>query len=195
MVDSSSAHEDRRRLSAALLIEVPAVVVILVMMAHVAANALLRAFFDSPLPNTLEVTQYWYLPIVAFLGFVAAQARGQHVATDLLYKALPYVTKRYVLALGLLAGSVVSFGFAWFGWQEAVHAYEISQTAGVSDLVAWPSYFLIPLAFGSLSIQFLVAAVTAIAKPEAAGNGPDTVRAGAGSAPSADVSWDDKEDA
>lgn len=143
------------------LIEVPAVVVTFLMMLHVTMNAVLRTFADQPLPNTLEYVQYWYLPAVAFLGFIAAQRRGQHVAADLIYARLPRLAQRIVLPVLLAVSSVTSAGFAWFGWQEAMHAYEIDKTAGVSDVIAWPAYFLVPLAFGSLTVQFVVAAVKA----------------------------------
>lgn len=149
-----------------LLIEVPAVVITFLMMAHVTANAVMRTWFDSPIDNTLEMVEFWYLPLVAFLGFIAAQHRGQHIAADLVFEMLPTVTRRFVLAFVFVLCSVVAAGFAWFGWGEAMHAKDIGKTAGVSDLIAWPAYFLVPLAFGSLTIQFLSAAWQAVRHPE-----------------------------
>jgi TRAP-type C4-dicarboxylate transport system permease small subunit len=150
-----------------LVIEVPAVVVTFLMMLHVTVNALSRTFWNDPIDNTLEYVQYIYMPLIAFLGFAAAQRRGQHVAADLIYERLPALTRRYVLAAVLLVSAVLSAGFAWFGLQEALHAAEIEKTAGVSDVPAWPAYFLVPLAFTSLTLQFGVAAVRAIVRPEA----------------------------
>ncbi|MGV2386697.1 MAG UNVERIFIED_CONTAM: TRAP transporter small permease, partial [Thermobifida fusca] len=150
-----------------LLIEVPAVTVTFVMMLHITANALLRSFANSPLPNTLEYVQYWYMPIVALLGFVAAQLRGQHIAADLVFRMLPRAAKPYVTAVGCAASALLAAGFAWYGWQEAVHAWEITMTAGVSDVISWPVYFLVPLAFASLTVQFAWATVRAIRHPDA----------------------------
>lgn len=149
-----------------LLIEVPAVVVTFVMMLHVGANAVLRTFANYPLPNTLEIVQYWYLPSVALLGFVAAQHRAQHIAADLIFEHLPQVTKRYVLAASFVLASAVAAGFAYFGWGEAVHAMEIGRTAGVSGLISWPVYFLVPIVFASLTVQFLLVALRAVRHPE-----------------------------
>lgn len=162
----TNAAKRRPWLKPELLIEIPAVVVTFVMMIHITANALLRTFKDAPIDNTLEITQYWYLPIIAFLGFIAAQARGQHIAADLIYERFPEVTKRYVLAVLSVLAAGVCLGFAWFGWGEAVHAQEIGKTAGVSDLVAWPPYYLVPLAFGVMVVQFLYAAFKAVATGE-----------------------------
>lgn len=161
-----SARRTRRSFRPELVIEIAAVAVTFVMMLHIAANAALRTWWDRPIDNTLELVQYWYLPLVAFLGFIAAQHRGQHIAADVLYEALPSVTKRYALALMFLLCSAVSVGFAWYGWREAVHAFDIRRTAGVSAVPAWPTYFLVPLAFGSLTIQFLLATGRALRRPD-----------------------------
>lgn len=160
------ASEPRKRQRLALWTEVPAVLVTFVMMLHITANALTRTLFQQPLPNTLEIVQYWYVPTVAFLGFIAAQSRGEHVAADLAYRALPAITKPFVLAAVLVLSSAVSAGFAWYGWGEALHAMDIGKTAGVSTVISWPTYFLVPLAFGSLTLQFLWAAARAIRNPE-----------------------------
>ncbi|GAA3742240.1 TRAP-type C4-dicarboxylate transport system permease small subunit [Spinactinospora alkalitolerans] len=166
-MSATPAPVPRRRHGLELCIEVPAVTVTFVMMLHITANALLRTFAQSPIPNTLEIVQYWYLPIVAFLGFIAAQHRGQHIAADLVYAMLPRPVRRAVLVGGCALCSVLSAGFAWFGWGEAVHAMEIGMTAGVSEVVSWPAYFLVPFAFGSLTVQFALAAARAIRHPEA----------------------------
>jgi TRAP-type C4-dicarboxylate transport system permease small subunit len=165
MPESTTRLRGRGRL-VELLIEVPAVVITFLMMFHVTANAVMRTWFNSPIDYTLEIVEYWYLPLVAFLGFIAAQMRGQHIAADLVFEMLPSVTKRFVLAFMFALSSVTCLGFAWFGWGEAVHAMDIGKTAGVSGLIAWPTYFLVPIAFGSLTGQFLYAAVMAIRHPE-----------------------------
>lgn len=145
-----------------LMIEIPAVIVTFVMMVHITANAVLRTWADRPIAHTLEITEYWYLPLVAFLGFIAAALRGQHIAADLIFEMLPKVTRRFVLAFFLLLAAIVCFGFARFGLDEALHAQEIRQTAGVSELVAWPTYYLAPISFGALTVIFAWDAVKAL---------------------------------
>jgi TRAP-type C4-dicarboxylate transport system permease small subunit len=161
-VASEATPRAGRRWGLELLIEVPAVIVTFVMMFHITANAILRTWFNKPVAHTLEITEYWYLPLVAFLGFIAAALRGQHIAADLIFEQLPRVTRRFVLALLLLVSALTCFGFARFGWDEAVHAQEIGQTAGVSELVAWPTYYLAPISFGALTVIFAWEAVRAL---------------------------------
>src|SRR4051794_9389697 len=165
-VSTAGSPAPRRRAVVELFIEVPAVIVTFVMMVHITLNALMRTFAHHPLPDTLELVQYWYLPFVAFLGFIAAQYRNQHIAADLIYERLPKVVKPYVLALMFLLCALTSAGFAWYGWPEAVHAYQTTRTAGVSDLISWPTYFLPPLAFGVLTFQFAWAAFRSFTHPE-----------------------------
>lgn len=161
MSASSSASSNRpNRLL--LFIEVPAVIVLFVMMIHVTANALLRAFASSPIQNTLEITQYIYLPIIALLGFMAAQARGEHIVADLVTHYFPLRVRRWVLFGGYVLTMLVCAGFAWYGLQEAIHAREIGKTAGVSTVESWPVYFLVPIAFGVLAVQVGFAAVRAL---------------------------------
>lgn len=150
----------------ALVIEIPAVIVVFVMMLHITGNALMRTFANDPLSDTLEIVQFWYMPIVAFLGFIAAQYRGQHIATDLLFEKMPKLAQPYVLCLVTLVSAGLSGAFAWFTLQEALHSFDIRQAAGLTDVPAWPTHFLAPIAFASLTLQFGLAAVRALTRPD-----------------------------
>ena len=137
------------------VVAIPAVIVLFVMSVHVVANALSRTFFRAPLPDTLELTQFWYLPIVALLGMIAAQQTGQHIAAELIYERLPSKGKRFYEVVGLLLCIGLSAGFTWFGFVEALDAFERLRTAGVTTLPIWPVYFLVPITFGTLAIQYI----------------------------------------
>ncbi|TWG94797.1 TRAP-type C4-dicarboxylate transport system permease small subunit [Nocardioides sp. J9] len=145
------------------VVEIPAVIVIFVMMVHVTANALMRTYLDHPLKYTLEIVQYWYLPILALLGFVAAQARGQHIATDLVYARLPRPFQRIVLFVVFGVSAVIIAGCAWFGWGEAQEAQRLNLHAGVSTVPSWQVYYLVPVVFGILAVQLAFAAIRGLA--------------------------------
>jgi TRAP-type C4-dicarboxylate transport system permease small subunit len=159
----------------AQLIEVPAVIVMFVMMLHITVNALMRTFWHSPIDNTLEVVQYIYMPIMALLGFVAAQARGQHIVADLVFEMLPSVTRRFVGAAVSLVSSLMCAAIAWFGWSYATHAQEIGQTAGLTDIPSWPVYYLIPAVFAALTVLYLSEATTAFVQPDGDGEEQPTI--------------------
>lgn len=145
-----------RRIRPELLVEIPAVIVTFVMMVHITANALLRTFARAPIAHTLEITEYWYMPIIVFIGFIAAQMRNEHTKADFIFNYLPIVTRRWVLGLAYIVITATTFGFAWFGLLEAIKAFEVQRTAGASSLPAWPTTFLAPISFGVLTVQFAV---------------------------------------
>ena len=44
-----------------------AVIVLLAMLVHVTANALMRSLLDRPIAHTLEMVECWYMPLVMLL--------------------------------------------------------------------------------------------------------------------------------
>lgn len=160
-MSSTTTTTRRRLLGPELLIEVPAIIITFAMMLLIGANAVLRTWFNRPIDNSLELVQYWLLPSLVLLGFVAAQSRAQHITTDLIYKLLPRGAQRAVLTAGFALSALLAAGFAWYGGVEALHSFEIRRTAGVSSLPSWPVYFLVPLSFGILTLQWSVACVQA----------------------------------
>lgn len=160
MSGSSDTPAARRHLL--LVIQVPAVLVLALMMSHVTANAFMRTFMNSPIQNTTEITQYIYLPIIALLGFLAAQIRGEHVVADLLSGVMRGWVRRAALTFGHLLIALITFGFGFHGWGEARHAHAIGQTAGVSDVETWPVYYLVPVVFLIMSVLALASAVRSL---------------------------------
>ncbi|AFR49472.1 TRAP transporter small permease [Gordonia sp. KTR9] len=151
------------------LAETLAAATLILMMLHVTLNAITRSFFSAPVPNTLEITEYWYMPILALIGFVTAQARREHVSIDLLFRRIPRAAQRWVIVGSHLLSAMVFAGFAWYGASEALHAYDIELTGGVSALTIWPVWILVPVSFAVLAAQFLTTAVRSIASAEYAG--------------------------
>jgi TRAP-type C4-dicarboxylate transport system permease small subunit len=131
-------------------------VVLIVMMFHVVANAILRHFFDQPIYGTNEVVAYWYLPAVVLLGIPAAQLRNEQITVTLV---VDHINRKAALVFTVFAsvlGVLMSLGFAWFGLHEAMEKMSIGATAGVIDVIAWPVYFLVPIVFVLLAVLFLI---------------------------------------
>lgn len=149
---------------------------LIAMMLHIVANALLRSYANSPITGTNEYVGYWYLPLVAFLGFVVAQRRDQHIEARLIFDRLPARNRREFEVLGLALVALTSFGFAWYGGLEAVENFHIGLTGGVTGVVIWPVTFVVPVAFGLLGALTAVRAV-AVARGRTAPDG--TTDAGA----------------
>lgn len=151
--------------------EFPAIIALFAMMLQVSYNAFARFALNAPLAGTLEMTQFWYMPIISLIGFVAAQARRQHVHADLVFSRFPEAAKRISLLLGYGLAALASAGFAWYGLEEANRAYDIQLTAGfTASIPVWPVTYLVPLAFSILTIQFFYACVQALRGAETGAN-------------------------
>lgn len=128
---------------------------ILIMMLHVLANVAMRYLFNSPIAGTHEVVSYWYMPIVAFLGFVLAKNANQNVEAPLIFDRLTWGNRRVLVMLGATIGSVVCALFAYFTFTgEALHGLERRTTGGVSSVPIWPVFFLPSLVFLILTVMF-----------------------------------------
>lgn len=134
------------------VLSVLAAIATVLMMLHVVAHALMRFFLNSPLYGTNEIVAYWYLPAIALLGIPAAHLQNEQITVTLITEPMGRVYKNI---LGIFAGVVcvlVSVGFAVYGFREAVDKMEMGATAGVTDIVTWPIYFLVPITFTLLAL-------------------------------------------
>lgn len=144
---------------------------LILMMLHVVANAILRQYFRSPVYGTNELVEYWYLPVIALLGIIAAFIRGEHISVALLYDRMKPGNQREFKILADILGVLVSAGFAWFGLLEAIRMMGFGATAGVTTIPIWPVSFLVPIVFTLLAVLYLLSFVA-----EIRGNGEDVSR-------------------
>jgi TRAP-type C4-dicarboxylate transport system permease small subunit len=140
-------------------LEIFAAIAVIVMMLHVVANAMMRTVANSPIDGTNEYVGYWYLPLVAFIGFVIAQRRSEHIEARLIFDRLPKRNQREIAAAGLLLVTVTCAGFAWYGLQEAIENYHLGLTAGVTGVTIWPVTFIVPVSFVLLGMLCAVEAI------------------------------------
>jgi len=127
----------------------------IVMMFHVLANVVARKVFNHPLPATLEITQYWYMPVLAMLGILAAQIAMENLRADILFSRFPPAA-RVVLAIVTNAiAALVCLAFAWYSLDEAMENARIGQTAGISLLPIWWVGFVVPVTFALLAYVFV----------------------------------------
>lgn len=145
-------------------------VVLIVMMLHIVAHALLRFLANSPIYGTNEMVQYWYLPLVALLGIPAAQLQKQHITVTLVTGRLRFWNAAIFKIFAAVLGALVSLLWAWFGFKEALHRMAIGATAGVTDVMIWPVYFLVPLTFFILAALYIldIVAIRRVENPEEA---------------------------
>lgn len=157
------------------LIELLAVIGIFAMMFHVSLNAFMRTLFSAPLFGTLELTSFWYLPLVAALGFIAAQLRREHIKADLVFEMMPRFAQIITFVVVTVACATVSALIFYYGLGEALHALSIGTTAGNTEYQTWFFQALTALAFLFLAVHYLTQVAVALRKGELPGEGkPDS---------------------
>ena len=142
------------------VLSVVTALVIIVMMLHVVINALSRFFFSTPIYGTNEIAGFWYLPIIALLGIPVAQLQREHIVVALLLDRMSARAAGWCMLLASLATAAVCAGFAWFGLHRAVEQMELGATAGVTTIITWPVFFLLPVVFGLMTLICVLEAIT-----------------------------------
>ena len=160
-IGGASDARRRRRFGGALT-ESLAAIALGVMMLHVVANALTRTFAATQLGNTLQITAYWYLPTLAMLGIVAAQARDEHVTADLLFRRFSVIEQRWGTALVNALAAIVSLMIVYYSGLEALDATARRLRVGVTSLTVWPFMWLVPSAFLTVAGLLISKVVVAV---------------------------------
>lgn len=124
------------------------------MMLHISLDILFSLLLNAPIATTSAIVTNYYMIAVAFLPILAAEYRGSHIGVSLATDRLP-PRLRQGLETGVLAITAAVYGLLTTqSWQQAVEklsitAYKIEQT---SKIYVWPSFFMLPAAFGAMTL-------------------------------------------
>lgn len=129
---------------------------ILFLLFHVVADVVSRFALNKPINGTLEISQYWYMPIIVFLGLAMAERTDQHISAPIVYDRLKPRLRIEFSFISMVLSVLLLAGFAWYGFEEAVTLMEQGASGIVSHVPIWPTRFLVP--FGSLLLALEVIA-------------------------------------
>lgn len=123
-------------------------VALVLMMLHIMADVVARNVLNDPLEGTMEITQYWWMPVCGLAGLALAQSRGEHIAVDV----LPEAAGRVAATVSRVVTNFVSLAvLGWVltvVWETAVARTELSEKAVGQDwLVIWPVRWVIVALF------------------------------------------------
>lgn len=118
-----------------------------------------RAFFNTPLTGTLEMTAYWWMPMLTLLAYAYTEQKQEHIKVTILLDALPTRMRQIVEGcFGILATGLL-VALTWFTLVSALESAEIGQTTASSPPVhIWPFKFVAVVGVALLTLQ--VAATT-----------------------------------
>lgn len=137
------------------VIRVVAVLALFAILVQTLAHVVARYFFNSGVPNTLELVSAWYMPIAIFLGFVVAKVQREHIEARLIFDKLSPKNQRALRVFINLVAIVITVLFTWFTWQMALKGFSITETVGYAGLIVWPVYFVLPFSFGIMACLYV----------------------------------------
>jgi len=129
-------------------------VFVLCMVAHVSADVTMRYVFEKPMDSTILYVSAFYMVAIAFLPLGLVEQKDSHIAVELLVETFPTKLQNALLFVATLITAVVTAGVAIRTGQEALAKYATGAYSIESGgkVITWPTYFVLPLGFGMMSI-------------------------------------------
>ena len=126
------------RLMNLILLRLGGVLIFLAMLFTI-GDAVLRKFFDSPIPGALEICEEMLVGLV-FFGLAFTQFQDAHINVDLVYERLPPKGQLLARAFSLIA-SLIAIAFLtaaiFFEAFSSMQIHEIS--FGLIPIPLWPA--------------------------------------------------------
>lgn len=129
---------------------------ILVMICHVVLDVVMRYFFNQTAPATLEVSQFWYMPIIVFLGMGVAQRTAQHISAPIIYDRLSPRLQFEFTVIGTALSVALLLGYAWYGLEEALQLMRQGAIGLGSGVPIWQPRFLVPLGATLFAVELII---------------------------------------
>jgi TRAP-type C4-dicarboxylate transport system permease small subunit len=122
-----------------------------------AIDVLMRYVFNSPLFWVYPVVTN-YLVVFLFFGAVSGTQRVRHhIGVELIVRRLPPRWREALSAAVTTITLIFFLAAAYCGFGLFLEAWETNQALpGVVAWLRWPSYVVIPIGFGLLSLRLLV---------------------------------------
>ncbi|MFB9859482.1 TRAP transporter small permease subunit [Paenarthrobacter aurescens] len=126
-----------------------------------------RFFFNRPLPGTLDLTTFAFMPTLVSLGLGYALLRGEHIRVNLLTAPTGSRVQRIIEIVGMLFTLGTTALFILFGAEKAVAAMNGKEKAvGTPWLEIWPFRWIIVVGLIGLILQALAQLLRAITVKE-----------------------------
>lgn len=130
---------------------------------HTLANVAMRFLFNAPIPNAIEIISYWYMLILAYVGFVLAKLAKQTMDAPIIFDSLTWGNRRVLVVFSNALATAFCAVTAYFTLTgDALPASQINKMAGASTLPVWPVLFIVPVVFAVLAVLYAVDTVQAV---------------------------------
>ena len=130
------------------------VTVLCLMMVQIVIDVFMRSWLGSGFPATAELVSRYYMVLVSFLPIAYVEVRRRHVEATIFTDHLPAPIRRFLFLISFILGLFVYLLLTWGTMQEALNntAQKSYVEAGSMDFLTWPSYWILPISFGLMSL-------------------------------------------
>jgi C4-dicarboxylate transporter, DctQ subunit len=136
-----------------------AAVLLLLSVALIVCDVVLRAGFSYALSWAGEATRYAIIWLVFVAGSIGARSSA-HISIDFLAETLPPRLAHRVAQLAAIISSVTCGLVAWFGWSLVIQMQKFGQISPSLEWPMWVIYLSVPMGAALMSLRFLQSAVS-----------------------------------
>lgn len=119
------------------------------------ADVVSRNMFNTPIPGALEVTSYWLMVPMVFVGIWRAGVSHEHVRVSMLTEVLGRNALKLADGIVAVLSILILLKMAWLGFHVAFESMTDGEYAGAYKIAIWPVRFV--TAVGFLSFALVIA--------------------------------------
>lgn len=131
-----------------------AAVAVVLLALNVFVDVMGRKFFNTPFLGTLEMTAYWWMPMITLFAFAFTEQRQEHIKVTILLDALPVRMRQIVEgSFGILTTGLL-VALTYYTLVDALRSAGFQQTTpSTPPVLIWPFKFVAVAGVAMLSLQ------------------------------------------
>lgn len=129
-------------------------IVLCLMMAQVVIDIFLRAIIGAGVPATPDLVGKYYMVAVSFLPVAYTEIERRHIEATIFTDGLKGGGKTFIYFLGFIVALVIFATLTYGTTNEALRmaAKGAYIESGTIRFITWPSYWILPVSFGAMTI-------------------------------------------
>ena len=113
-----------------------------------------RSLFHTPFTGTLEMTAYWWMPMLTLLAFAFTEQQQEHIKVTILLDVLPPRMRQIVEGCFGIIATLLLIALTYYTLREALSSAALQKTTPSKPPVAiWPFMFVAVAGVGMLALQ------------------------------------------
>lgn len=136
--------------------------VLCLMVIQIMIDVFMRTFLGAGFPATVELVSKYYMVAVSFLPVAFTEVKRRHVEATIFSDLLPEKLKSPIFFGGFIISAIVfaalTFGTGREAYRQTLQGAYVE--AGALEFSTWPSYWILPISFGLMTIMLVLRAIS-----------------------------------